>query len=299
MFLINTRKREENKTFGHGRIAKGKYGVYEISKKSDGKDAVEKTLQDLPVDKDTLLLIHGFNNDFIDVTAAYLDFAKRIKTAGFNGNVVGFTWPSYGEWFQYFGDREQVEYASFAFLNFILSYRPLLGAHKFHINTHSMGAYLVIRALAAYSRIDAIAEPQPGQFLIDELTFFAADVDNEILEKGEDGNHAAAECARLTSYFSYKDPVLGISQIVNHDGRLGLGGAEHPRRLPKNAFQIDCATLIENHSGYRKAAEVMDDIAEVLNGKPSDQIAGRRPSEDKNTFAIGPEEKEEDDDFDD
>jgi hypothetical protein len=74
---------------------------------------------------------------------------------------------------------------------------------------------------------------------------------------------------------------------------------ERPRRLPKNAFQIDCATFVENHSGYRKAAEVMDDITEVLNGKPSDQIPGRRPSQDKNTFAIGPEEEEEDDDFDD
>ncbi len=74
---------------------------------------------------------------------------------------------------------------------------------------------------------------------------------------------------------------------------------ERLRRLPKNAFQTDCATLVESHSGYRGAAEVMDDIAEVLNGKPSDQIADRRPSDDKNTFAIGPEEEEEDDDFDD
>ncbi|MGH7888801.1 MAG: alpha/beta hydrolase [Candidatus Binatia bacterium] len=298
MFLVNTRQREEDGTFGHGRLNKGEYGVYKISKKSDGGEAEEKTLQDVPVDKDTLLLVHGFNNDFIEVTAAYLNFAKRVHNAGFNGNVIGFTWPSYGEWSQYFGDREQVEYASFAFLNFVLKYRPLLAGQKFHINTHSMGAHLVIRALAAYSRIDAIAAPQPGKCLIDELIFFAADVDNEILEKGEDGNHAAAEAARLTSYFSYKDPVLSISQIVNHDDRLGLGGAERPRRLPKNAFQIDCATLIESHSGYRDSADVMDDVAEVLNGKLADQIAGRRASQDKNTFAIGPEEEQEDEDFD-
>ena len=47
-----------------------------------------------------------------------------------------------------------------------------------------MGAYLLIRALAAYSRIDAIAEPLPGSFIVDEMTFFAADVSNDILEKG-------------------------------------------------------------------------------------------------------------------
>src|SRR4029077_16893247 len=111
----------------------------------------------------------------------------------FKENVIGFTWPSYGEWFQYFGDIEQVEYASFAFLNFLLAFRSLLGEQKFHVNTHSMGAYLLIRALAAYSRIDAIAEPLPGSFILDEMTFFAADVSNEILETGEDGNLAVAE----------------------------------------------------------------------------------------------------------
>ncbi len=94
-------------------MLKGKYAVYEVSKSSDGKEAQEKTLEDIPVDKDVLLLVHGFNNDFDEVTAAYLDFDRRIRAVGFKGNVIGFTWPSYGEWFQYFGDVEQVEYAAF------------------------------------------------------------------------------------------------------------------------------------------------------------------------------------------
>lgn len=293
MFLISTRKRNPDKTFGHERMLKGEYAVYEISKSSDGKDAQQKTLDDIPTEKNMLLLIHGFNNDFDEVTAAYLNFDRRIRSAGFNGNVIGFTWPSYGDWFQYFGDVEQVEYAAFGFLNFILAFRPLLGEKKFHVNTHSMGAYLLIRALAAYSRIDAIAEPLPGRFIVDEMTFFAADVSNEILERGEDGNIAVGEASRLTSYFSYKDPILGISQVVNYDGRLGLAGAERPSRLPKNAFQIDCSTLIESHSAYRSTADVMEDLVEVLRGSSSNEIEDRRPTEDKNTFAIGPEEKEE------
>jgi esterase/lipase superfamily enzyme len=299
MFLISTRKRNPDKSFGHERMLKGQYAVYEISKSSDGKDAQQKTLEDIPVDKDMLLLIHGFNNDFDEVTAAYLDFDKRIRTVGFRGNVMGFTWPSYGEWFQYFGDVEQVEYAAFGFLNFLLALRPLLGEKKFHVNTHSMGAYLLIRTLAAYSRIDAIAEPLPGRFIVDEMTFFAADVSNEILERGEDGNIAVGEASRLTSYFSYKDPILGISQVVNRDGRLGLAGAERPSRLPRNAFQIDCSTLIESHSAYRDTTAVMEDLAEVLSGSSSNEIEDRRPTGDKNTFAIGPEEEEEVDEDDD
>jgi esterase/lipase superfamily enzyme len=293
MFLISTRKRNPDNSFGHERLLKGKYAVYEISKSSDGKDAQEKTLEDIPVDKDMLLLVHGFNNDFDQVTAAYLDFEKRIRAVGFKGNVMGFTWPSYGQWFQYFGDVEQVEYAAFGFLNFLLAFRPLLGDKKFHVNGHSMGTYLVIRALAAYSRIDAIEEPLPERFILDEMTFFAADVSNDILDRGEDGNIAVGEASRLTSYFSHKDPVLSLSQVVNRDGRLGLEGAERPSRLPRNAFQIDCSTLIESHSAYRDTRDVMEDLAEVLSGSSSNEIDERRTTADKNTFEIGPEKEDE------
>jgi len=296
MFLISTRKRNPDKSFGHERLLKGQYEVYQFFKSSDGKDAQQKTLEDIPVDKDMLLLVHGFNNDFEEVTAAYLDFDRRIRAAGYKGNTMGFTWPSFGEWFQYFGDVEQVEYAAFGFLNFLLAFRPLLGEEKFHVNTHSMGAHLLITALAAYSRIDAIEEPVPGYFIVDEMTFFAADVSNEVLEKGEDGNIAVGEASRLTSYFSYKDPILGISEVVNRDGRLGLAGAERPSRLPRNAFQIDCSTLIESHSAYRDTTDVMEDLAEVLSGTSSNEIEDRRPTGDKNTFAIGPKEQDLDED---
>jgi hypothetical protein len=104
---------------------------------------------------------------------------------------------------------------------------------------------------------------------------------------------------RLTSYFSYKDPILGISQIVHGDGRLGLGGAERSARLPRNAFQIDCSTLVESHSAYRSTAGVMADLVEVLRGIDSIEIEDRRRTGEKNTFAIGPEEEPDAEDNDD
>lgn len=294
MFLINTRKRNKDKTFGHERMTKGRYAVYEFKKASKGKEAKERALEDIPVDKHTLLLIHGFNNDFDQVAEAYLGFEKKIRSAGFQGNVLGFTWPSYGEMHQYFGDKEQVEYAAPALLNFLLKFRPLLKEKALHINTHSMGAHLLIRALTDYSCTEAIPEAQPGACLIDETTFFAADVSDDSLEKGEDGYHAVQEAKRLTSYFYSKDMVLGLSMIVNGDDRLGLHGAERPSRLQKNAFQVDCSTLLDSHSGYRKNAKIMRDLSVVLNGKPSDEIDGRRPTGDKNTFRLGPEPEDSD-----
>lgn len=294
MFVINTRKRNRDGTFGHKRMAKGRYRIYEFKKVSRGKEAKERKLKDIPTDKDTLLLIHGFNNDFEDVSKAYLDFGRRIRREGFHGNIIGFTWPSYGKWYEYFGDKEQVEYAATALLNFLLAYRRRLGQHSLHVNTHSMGARLLILALADYSRIDAIPEAQRGADLVDEMTFFAADLSNNSLEKDEDGYHAVQETDRLTSYFNPRDPVLGISQFVNRDGRLGLNGAERSRRLAKNAFQLNCSTIVKTHAGYRKEAKVMRDLAAVLNRKPSEQIRGRKPTGAKNTFRIGPDPEEDD-----
>src|SRR5262249_27331978 len=144
MFLVNTPQRNPDRTFGHERIAKGAYAIYEITKQSEGKEAKEKTLADIPVDEDALLLIHGFNNDFDRVSAAYIEFERKIAKAGFDGNVVGFTWPSYGVWSEYLGDRGQAEYAAFGFLNFLLDVRPLLGARQLHLKPHSLGGDRVI-----------------------------------------------------------------------------------------------------------------------------------------------------------
>ena len=297
MFLVSTRKRHRDGTFGHQKMAKGKFQVYVFRKASTGKEAQARKLSDVPVDKDILMLVHGFNNDFADVTRAYLDFQRRIRRAGFRGNIMGFTWPSYGKWYQYFGDKYQVEFATPALINFLTKFRPKLGQKALYVNTHSMGAHLLIRALTDYSRIDAIPDSRPGGEIIDEVSFFAADVSDDILHRGEDGYDAVRETRRLTSYFSNRDPVLALSLIVNRDDRLGLNGAQRPRRMPNDAFQLNCQTVIDTHSGYRKEARIMKDLVAVLNGKPSDQITGRSETEFKNTFRIGPEP--DDEDFDD
>ena len=285
MFLINTRKRNKDKTFGHEKMPKGRYAVYEFKKASEGKEAKEKVLEDIPTGQPTLFLIHGFNNEFEDVTKAYLDFEKRIRQAGFQGNVIGFTWPSFGQWYMYYGDKEQVEYAAPALVKFLQKFLPRLGQNALQVNTHSMGAYLLFRALKSY----------PGNgVIIGDVTCFAADVSNDVLEKGKIGNRAARKIKRLTSYFNRHDPVLGASAFANVDGRLGLNGADQPDLLPSNAFQADCSTVIEGHSDYRKNADVMQDLAAVLDGNASDQIGGRTETGENNTFRIGPEPEQDD-----
>jgi len=243
------------------------------------------TLDLLSIQPRVVFLIHGFNNEFEDVTKAYLDFEKRIRQAGFQGNVIGFTWPSFGQWYMYYGDKEQVEYAAPALVKFLQKFLPRLAQNALHVNTHSMGAYLMFRALKSY----------PGNgVIIGDVTCFAADVSNDVLEKGKIGNRAARKIKRLTSYFNRHDPVLGASAFANVDGRLGLNGADQPDLLPSNAFQADCSTVIEGHSDYRKNADVMQDLAAVLDGNASDQMGGRTETGENNTFRIGPEPEQDD-----
>src|ERR1044072_6597773 len=157
-----------------------------------------------------------------------------------------------------------------------------------------MGAHLVIKALAAYSAVAAIPAAGPGGLIADEITFFAPDVYGDILEKGEDGNIAAGEARRLTTYFSRNDKVLALSELFNHGPRLGLEGAEHPARVPASAYQVDCTTLVFEHAGYRDDPAVMTAVAAVLSGENPDDIAGRREEAAKNPFAISPKDDEDD-----
>ena len=85
MFLVNTRKRNKDETFEHERMPKGRYAVYEFKKASEGKEAKEKALEEIPTDKDPLLLIHGFNNDFENVTDVYLVLRTKFARLGFRG----------------------------------------------------------------------------------------------------------------------------------------------------------------------------------------------------------------------
>ncbi len=118
------------------------------------------------------------------------------------------------------GDREQVEYAALGLLNFLPKFRPRLRRNSLHVNTHSMGTYLLVRALVDYARIDAIPDTRNGAPLIDEMTFFAADLSNNSLEKDEDGYHAVQEADRLTSYF-YR--IIGRRRSdLKKTSRIGL-----------------------------------------------------------------------------
>lgn len=61
-------------------------------------------------------------------------------------------------------------------------------------------------------------------------------------------------------------------------------------KMPKGryAFQVDCSTVIEGHSDYRKNADVMQDLAATLRGT-SGPIPGRTGPIVRNTFRLGPE----------
>jgi hypothetical protein len=97
------------------------------------------------------------------------------------------------------------------------------------------------------------------------------------------------------TYFNGDALVLGISPLVNGDGRLGMG-ADLPRGLLNKAVQLNCSTLIEGHARSPRNTAIMRDVVAVLSGTPFDQIADRTPTGEKNTFRLGFEPEDDDSD---
>ena len=108
----------------------------------------------------------------------------------------------------------------------------------------------------------------------------AADVDNDLFEPaaddGSDGNAVANLCYRVTSLYSGRDAVLGVSAGLKHFGtrRLGRSGlAVRPPTGKDNVWDIDCSGFfppalqgMDIHSAYFDQPEVVALMGQLLTG---------------------------------
>ncbi len=72
----------------------------------------------------------------------------------------------------------------------------------------------------------------------------AADVENEILEKGEDGQYIVDSARNVVVYYANDDLTMPASKLANSfttlTRRLGMTGPEKLSRLPKSVYEVDC-----------------------------------------------------------
>jgi len=238
------------------------------------------------------LFVHGYNNGWADAARRY----EKLCTDLFSGPnslglCVAFDWPSFGSILGYYPDRAQARECA-AGLADILSelYDWLLfkqqaavknPAHacraKISLIAHSMGNYVLQKAMAsAWTRKN---QPLLAS-LINQLVMIAADVDNDLFETsaedGSDGDAVANLTYRITSLYSGRDAVLGVSAGLKHFGtrRLGRSGlAVNPPTGKDNVWNTDCSGFfppdvagMDIHGAYFGPYETIPLLREILRG---------------------------------
>jgi esterase/lipase superfamily enzyme len=312
LFMICNRKRTSDKSFGDELDDVGTYVcaseksatdpsawdgvaptefVSQLRSVADGFPAIaEEHHED---QRHICLFVHGYNNSWKDSIKRYLSIRKKLF-AGSNGlgNLVLLAWPSNGSVTGYLPDRSDAEASAPGLAEMLVRLHDhlitmqrlaartrdpsKLCKAKISIIAHSMGNYVVQKALSAAAR--RLNSPQLVT-LINQLVMVAADVDNDIFQDDKpqdgDGSLMANLCYRIGALFSGTDQVLGASAGLKHFGtrRMGRSGLAARDTVWDNVFDLDVtpyltqAAVANNaHSAVFESQKALELVARILRG---------------------------------
>ncbi len=220
-----------------------------------GSSAFFNELKNAPIEQ-IVLFFHGYNSlpeTSIFQTASDLqslfDQQSPAKLL-----VVPLIWPcdnDLGLVQDYFDDQIAADASAFAYARL---FEKFLGwrdenstdenpcTKRINMLAHSMGARVLRGALKL-----AVQYYQPnGLPLVFRNTFLpAADIVNEALEPGQEGEHISYTSRNVVVYYAADDLALRSSKVANLRGgivsrRLGHTGPEKMEQVPKNVYAIDC-----------------------------------------------------------
>jgi len=254
--------------------------------------------------RQVLIYIHGFSNlpeDVFENVAEFQSLCDRKKA----GEVLAIPviWPcdnDLGIVKDYWDDQKAADQSAFAlarmFQKFMewrnsVAYNPEDDPCLKRINVlaHSIGNRVLRQTLSNWQRYD---QPNGLPLLFRNTFLVAADILNESLHKGEEGELISHASRNVVVYYASDDLALRASKISNLKNaeasrRLGHTGPEDMDLTPKNVYAIDCDevnTLYDppkGHSYFRSGKKkgtpgvVFDHIfATLLSGRvfPSDEF---------------------------
>jgi esterase/lipase superfamily enzyme len=222
-------------------------------------------LQEL-ASKRVTVLVHGYNNEELDVIESYRAIDTQMRTLGFLGSangapyhaLVGFAWPG-GAIGVSFPFARQRAGESAAFFSNLLSDLRSAGA-TVDLNTHSLGAHVVFEAL----------REDPANAVRNAWNFASA-VDNESIEFNERYFEASQRCTKFYVFHSKHDPVLRvwyrIGDFFDFDTALGYTGPEDPAAIIAHSPHVqvvNCKEVVTSHGGYRSAGQVWAHMSREL-----------------------------------
>jgi esterase/lipase superfamily enzyme len=227
--------------------------------------------------KRVTVLVHGYNNEELDVINSYRTIDTQMRLLGFLGTgassydaLVGFAWPggATGVSFPFARQRAADSAASFSRLLADL----LRAGATIDLNTHSLGAHVALEALRE-------AAPRAVRCAWN----FASAVDNESIEFDERYFEASRRCDRFYVFHSKNDPILRvwyrIGDLFDFDTALGFSGPEDAAAIIRHSPQvrvINCKDVVASHGGYRSTGQVWAYISRELTQPSSSQFVTLR-----------------------
>lgn len=234
------------------------------------------------------VFVHGYNSSWADAVNRYEQIRSELYDKQQLGQLVLFNWPSNGGPADYLPDREDARDSASAFAQELVDLHdrvvtiqraaarlkdPAKGCRaKISIIAHSMGNYVVQKALAVAAR--TLNSPQLIT-LITQLAMVAADVDNDLFQSDKpgdsDGSLIANVCYRVGALYTGLDQVLGASAGLKHFGtrRLGRSGLADRNTVWDNVFDFDVSNLIKKedvHSAVFESPQSLKLLEKVLRG---------------------------------
>ena len=271
MFIVSCRK-----DFWSTTEFSGGLDIRDLDMTGDGSGAsvTSATFLQAIAGKRVMVLVHGYNNDRLDVLDSYGTIERQMRLLNFLGGaaapydaIVGFAWPggSVGVSFPFARGRAGDSAPHLARL-----LGDLRGANAtVDLNTHSLGAHVAFEALR-----DVPANT------VRTAWNFASAVDNESVEEGERYHTASQGCSTFYVFHSKNDPVLRIWYRIG-DFRGFRHGA---RLLGTGRSAIDHGSLAERPrrqlQGHRRVARRLpvDGRGVVVHGAGTGRRRRRRSS---------------------
>jgi esterase/lipase superfamily enzyme len=219
------------------------------------------------------VLVHGYNNERLDVLDAYRAIDAHMRLLGFLGAarapydaLVGFVWPSGATGVSFPFARGRADDTAPRFGRLLADLHGC-GA-TVDLNTHSLGAHVAFEALR-----------EAASQVVRNAWNFASAVDNESIEYEERYFDASRQAARFYVFHSKNDPVLRVwyrlGDVFDFDTALGDSGPEDPRAIMDHSPHvsvINCKNVVTSHGGYRSSGQVWSFMAQELTSPTPEQF---------------------------
>ena len=167
--------------------------------------------------------------------------------------VVPVIWPcdnDFGAIKDYWDDQQSADASALSFARLMQKFIEWRASNpddkqcfkRINILAHSMGNRVLRQMLVAWDKYH-LKNGVP--MLFRNIFMAAADVVNETLEKGKDGEHIPLSARNVVTYYASDDMAMPASKITNLKNkivsrRLGMTGPEDMNKVPGNVYAIDC-----------------------------------------------------------